>query len=85
MYKNSGGELLTATSGIVITGNKEYPPKTNRFNTFQLKTNAGSKFSLNAQARTKKGRFDSKVGQIGSKWNKSGAFSDQISVHLALH
>ena len=29
------------------------------------------------------GRFDSKVGQIGPKWDKSGAFSDQISVHLA--
>ena len=29
------------------------------------------------------GRFGSKVGQIGPKWNKSGAFSDQISVHLA--
>ena len=23
------------------------------------------------------------VGQIGPKWDKSGAFSDQISVHLA--
>ena len=32
---------------------------------------------------TMDGRFDSKVGQIGSKWDKSGAFSDQISVHLA--
>ena len=30
------------------------------------------------------GRFSSKVGQIGPKWDKSGAFSDQISVHLAL-
>ena len=30
------------------------------------------------------GRFGSKVGQIGPKWDKSGAFSDQISVHLAL-
>ena len=29
------------------------------------------------------GRFGSKVGQIGPKWDKSGAFSDQISVHLA--
>ena len=28
-------------------------------------------------------RFGSKVGQIGHKWYKSGAFSDQISVHLA--
>ena len=27
------------------------------------------------------GRFGSKVGQIGPKWDKSGAFSDQISVH----
>ena len=27
--------------------------------------------------------FGSKVGQIGTKWDKSGAFSDQISVHLA--
>ena len=29
------------------------------------------------------GRFGSKVGQTGPKWDKSGAFSDQISVHLA--
>ena len=28
-------------------------------------------------------RFGSKVGPIGPKWDKSGAFSDQISVHLA--
>ena len=32
---------------------------------------------------TRDGRFVSKVGQIGPKWDKSGAFSDQISVHLA--
>ena len=30
----------------------------------------------------KDGRFGSKVGQVGPKWDKSGAFSDQISVHL---
>ena len=29
------------------------------------------------------GRIGSKVGQIGTKWDESGAFSDQISVHLA--
>ena len=29
------------------------------------------------------GRFGSKVGQIGPKWDKSRDFSDQISVHLA--
>ena len=29
------------------------------------------------------GRYGSKVGQIGPNWEKSGAFSDQISVHLA--
>ena len=29
------------------------------------------------------GRFGSKVGQIGPEWDKSGAFLDQISVHLA--
>ena len=28
-------------------------------------------------------RFGPKVGQFGPKWDKSGAFSDQISVHLA--
>ena len=33
--------------------------------------------------RVRDGRFGSKVGQIGPKWDKSGAFSDQISVHLA--
>ena len=27
-------------------------------------------------------RFGSKVGQIGPKWDKSGTFSDQISVHF---
>ena len=27
--------------------------------------------------------FGSKVGQTGPKWDKSGGFSDQISVHLA--
>ena len=30
------------------------------------------------------GWFGSKVGQIGTKWDKSGTFSCQISVHLAL-
>ena len=30
------------------------------------------------------GMFGSKMVQIGPKWEKSGAFSDQISVHLAL-
>ena len=30
------------------------------------------------------GRFGSKLDQIGRKLDKSGAFSDQISVHLAL-
>ena len=29
------------------------------------------------------GRLGFKVGQIGPKWDKFGAFSDQISVHLA--
>ena len=28
------------------------------------------------------GRFGYKVGHIGPKWDKSGAFSDQISVHF---
>jgi len=27
------------------------------------------------------GRFGSKVGQSGPKWDKSGAFSDQIVYH----
>ena len=27
-------------------------------------------------------RFGCKVGQIGKKWDKSGTFSDQISVHF---
>ena len=35
------------------------------------------------EVNTMDGRFGSKVGQIGPKWDKSGAFSDQISVHLA--
>ena len=29
------------------------------------------------------GRFGSKMGQFGPKLDKSGAFSDQISVHMA--
>ena len=29
------------------------------------------------------GKFGSKVGQIGPKWDKFGAFSDHISVQLA--
>ena len=33
--------------------------------------------------RSRDGRFCSKVGQIGPKWDKSGTFSCQISVHLA--
>ena len=31
------------------------------------------------------GRFGSKVGQIGPKWDKSGSISDQISVHFGHH
>ena len=33
-------------------------------------------------SQTRDGRFGSKMGQIGPKWDKSGAISDQISVHL---
>ena len=33
--------------------------------------------------RGRDGRFGSKVGQIGPKWDKFGASSDQISMHLA--
>ena len=33
--------------------------------------------------QSRDGRIGSKVGQIGRKWDKSGAFSYQISVHLA--
>ena len=31
---------------------------------------------------TRDGRFGSKAGQIGPKWDKFGAFSGQISEHL---
>ena len=34
------------------------------------------------QTPEKSGIFELKVGQVGSKWDKSGAFSDQISVHF---
>ena len=37
----------------------------------------------NSDKPDRDGRFGPKVGQIGPKWDKSGAFSDQISVHLA--
>ena len=42
-----------------------------------------SDFSALARNATlsKDGRFGSKVVQIGPKWDNSGAFSDQISVH----
>ena len=32
------------------------------------------------QSQTRDGRFGSKVGHFGPKWDKSGTFSDQISV-----
>ena len=32
--------------------------------------------------RDRDGSFGSKVGQIGPIWDKSGTFSDQISVHF---
>ena len=35
------------------------------------------------KSHTREGRFGSKVGQIGPKLDKSGTFSDHISVHLA--
>ena len=35
-----------------------------------------------AGSQDRDGRFGSKVGQIGPKGYKSGAFSDQISVQL---
>ena len=38
---------------------------------------------LKAGVSSRDDRFGSKVGQIGPKWDKSGAFSDQISMHLA--
>ena len=51
-----------------------------------LMTSGLRKFYLVSQdllTQVRDGRFCSKVGQIGPKWDKSGAFSDQISVHLA--
>ena len=39
-------------------------------------------YQVNLLVWTRHGRFGSKVGQIGPKWDKAGAFSDQISVHL---
>ena len=41
-----------------------------------------SHFDVHMTALGRDGRFGSKVSQIGHKWDKSGAFSDQISVHL---
>ena len=38
---------------------------------------------ISIKMTTRDGRFGSKVGQIGPKWDKSGAFSDQIFAHLA--
>ena len=39
--------------------------------------------SLGKVNQSRDGRFVSKVDQIGPKWDESGAFSDQMSVHLA--
>ena len=41
-----------------------------------------TQFPVNLCNVSRVGRFGSKVGHIGAKWDKSGAFSDQISVHL---
>ena len=49
--------------------------------THQCCSHIHTSFSL--LSRTRDARFGSKVGQIGPKWDKSGAFLDQISVHLA--
>ena len=43
----------------------------------------GSHKSAQWARYTRDGRFGSKLGQIGPKWDKSGSFSDQISVYLA--
>ena len=40
-------------------------------------------YSVSRITHSRDGRFGSKVGKIGPKWDKSRAFSDQISVHLA--
>ena len=38
---------------------------------------------MNVSISVRDGRFGSKVGQIGPKWDKSGTFSDQTSVHFS--
>ena len=46
--------------------------------------NHGKQRESAAVSGSRNGRFGSKVGQIGPKWDKSGAFSDHILVNLAL-
>ena len=41
-----------------------------------------SSMSLNLSVCARDGRFGSKVGQIGPRGDRSGTFSDQISVHF---
>ena len=48
-----------------------------------LGPNLGTPEPCRSGWRGRDGRFGSKVGQNGTKWDKSGAFSDQVSVHLA--
>ena len=48
-----------------------------------LNCDQGRRYVRVSLSLSRDGRFGSKVGQIGPKWDKSGAFSDLISVHLA--
>ena len=45
-------------------------------------TERARRLSERMSLRDRDARFGSKVGPIGTKWGKSGTFSDQISVHL---
>ena len=68
---------------VVMTGSEPMHRrhKTVLFTTFDDLSKTQQK--ENGWAGIRDGRFGSKVGQIGPKWAKSGAFSNQISVHLA--
>ena len=94
---SQGGQLLSSTRQLVMIVLQGALIQTSTCHTatpwvtqpLQSVTAASPVLSLNLLncccfRYSRDGRFVSKVGQIGPKWDKSGAFSDQTPVHLAL-
>ena len=72
----SGVMTSGAISGRVMTSSSSGRSRERRHSEVEVKGQLDG-------VSSRDGRFGSEVGQIGPKWDKSGAFSDQISVHLA--